>query len=85
MAINPSLCPKLPYDPVRDFTLITPVVHYYYVIAAHGSLAPNNEKELVAAARAKPGTRRTRDDGTASRRGRHTRRAPLARMLRLTG
>ncbi len=54
MSINPYIYPKLPYDPVRDFAPITPVVNFSYVIAAHPSLPANSLKELIDLAKAKP-------------------------------
>jgi tripartite-type tricarboxylate transporter receptor subunit TctC len=55
LSINPWIFPKLPYDPLRDFAPITPVVYFPYVIAAHPSLAANSVTELIALAKAKPG------------------------------
>ncbi|HEY6255655.1 MAG TPA: tripartite tricarboxylate transporter substrate binding protein [Xanthobacteraceae bacterium] len=56
LAINPSLYPKMPYDPLKDFALISlvatqPLVAVVSIKSRHGSLA-----ELVAAAKAKPST-----------------------------
>jgi len=52
--INPAMG-KLPYDPLNDFTAITYMAQSQNVISAHPSFAVNSIKELVAAARAKPG------------------------------
>lgn len=52
--INPALG-KLPYDPLKDFTAITYMAQSQNVISAHPSFAVGSVKELVAAARAKPG------------------------------
>lgn len=52
--INPAMG-KLPYDPLNDFTAITYMAQSQNVISAHPSFAVSSIKELVAAARAKPG------------------------------
>ena len=54
-AINASLYPRLPFDPVKDFTPLTMVSTSPSVLVAHPSLAANNVAELVALAKAKPG------------------------------
>ena len=54
LSINPQVRRNLPYDVLRDFAPITPVVYFPYVIAAHPSLAANNMNELIALAKAKP-------------------------------
>jgi tripartite-type tricarboxylate transporter receptor subunit TctC len=66
LSINPQVYPKLPYDAARDFSPITPVVYFPYVIAAHPSLPVNSITELLALARAKPGTIKYSTPGTAS-------------------
>ena len=53
--INATLYPKLPYDPVADFTPLTQLVTSSSVLVAHPSLPVANAKELVAYARARPG------------------------------
>jgi len=54
-AINASLYPRLPFDPVKDFTPLTLVSTSPSVLVAHPSLPANNVAELVALAKAKPG------------------------------
>ena len=54
-SINASLYPRLPFDPVKDFTPLTMVSTSPSVLVAHPSLAANNVAELVALAKAKPG------------------------------
>ena len=66
MSINPHVVKKLPYDPLRDFAPVTPAVYFPYVIAAHPSLPANSIKELIALAKAKPGTIKYSTPGTAS-------------------
>jgi tripartite-type tricarboxylate transporter receptor subunit TctC len=53
--INATLYPKLPYDPVADFTPLTQLVTSSSVLVAHPSLPVANANELVAYARARPG------------------------------
>jgi tripartite-type tricarboxylate transporter receptor subunit TctC len=54
--VNPSVRSKLPYEPLEDFTGLTRLVSTAMVIAAHPSVPAKNVKELVALARANPGT-----------------------------
>ena len=53
--VNPGLRDKLPYDSIRDFTPITLVASSPLVFVANPSLGVGSIKELVAAAKAKPG------------------------------
>ena len=55
IAINPSVFPKLPVDPLRDLVAVAQVVDVPGVLVAHPSFAPNTVKELVAFAKANPG------------------------------
>jgi len=55
MSILPSLYPKLPYDPVRDFAPISLVAISPQLVVAHPSLPVKNIKELIALAKAHPG------------------------------
>ena len=55
-AINVSLFSKLPYDPVRDFAPIALIATAPYIVAVHPSVQANSIKELIALAKAKPGT-----------------------------
>ena len=54
-AINASLYPHLPFDPVKDFTPLTMVSTSPSVLVAHPKLPANNVGELIALAKAKPG------------------------------
>jgi tripartite-type tricarboxylate transporter receptor subunit TctC len=54
-AINPGLLKQLPYDPVADFAPITIVADSPLVFVAHPSLGVSSIKELIAAAKARPG------------------------------
>lgn len=55
LAINPGLYPKLPYDPIRDFAPITKLVVVTQTLVVTPSFPAKSVKELVAAAKAKPG------------------------------
>lgn len=52
---NVLLYRKLPYDPRKDFALISMTTVLPYAIATHPSFPPNSVKELVAFAKARPG------------------------------
>ncbi len=56
LVINPGLFSKLPYDAAKDFAPITIVATSPLVFAVHPSVPASNVKELVALAKAKPGT-----------------------------
>ncbi len=53
---NPSLYAKLPYDPEKSFTPISGLVLINHALILHPSVAANNVKDLLAAAKAKPST-----------------------------
>jgi tripartite-type tricarboxylate transporter receptor subunit TctC len=54
-AINPAMHPKLPYDPIRDFTAISMVAMVPNVMVVHPSIPVKTVNEFVAYARARPG------------------------------
>jgi len=54
-SINASLYPRLPFDPVKDFTPLTMVSTSPSVLVAHPSLPAKNVAELVALAKIQPG------------------------------
>jgi tripartite-type tricarboxylate transporter receptor subunit TctC len=66
LAISPTLYKTLPYDPVRDFAPITMGVVLSNILVAHPSLPAANVKELLALARAKPGTINYSSSGNAT-------------------
>jgi tripartite-type tricarboxylate transporter receptor subunit TctC len=53
---NPSLYKKVPYDPVKDFEPVSLMALGPNVLVVHPSLQVHSVKELIAAAKAKPGT-----------------------------
>ncbi len=66
LAIAPSLQPKMPYDPVKDFAPITQPASSPNVLTAHPSVPARNLKELLALAKAKPGQVSFASTGVAS-------------------
>ena len=55
MAVNVSLFPKMPFDPVKDFTPVTKLVTVPNMLTAHPSLPARTIPELVAYVKANPG------------------------------
>src|SRR4249920_2866766 len=53
--VNPSLYPKLSYDPVKGFTPISGLVTINQALIANPALPVQNVKELIALAKQKPG------------------------------
>lgn len=54
-AINPAMHPKLPYDPIRDFTAISMVAMVPNVMVVHPSIPVRTVSDFLAYARARPG------------------------------
>ena len=54
-AINPTLYKKIPFDPVKDFTMISQLGRTTTVLVVHPSLPVKNVKEFIALAKARPG------------------------------
>ena len=54
-AINASLYPSLPFDPIKDFTPLTMVSSSPSILVAHPSLPVKNVADLVKLAKEKPG------------------------------
>ncbi len=65
-AVSAATFAKLPYDPVRDFSPITPLGMAVSLLAVTPSLPANSVKELVALAKAKPGQLTFASAGTGS-------------------
>lgn len=64
--INPALYKKLPYDPIRDFSPITQLSRFPNMIGAHPSLPAKTMAEMIALAKAKPGTLNYASAGTGT-------------------
>lgn len=56
MTFNPDMYGRLPYDPAKDFTAVTMLVSDPLVFAVHPSVPATSIKELIALAKAKPGS-----------------------------
>jgi tripartite-type tricarboxylate transporter receptor subunit TctC len=54
-AVNPSLYPKMPFDPVKDFEPVSLVAIVPNVLVLHPSVKANTIPELIALAKAQPG------------------------------
>lgn len=63
-ALNVALYRKLPYDPVRDFAHVILAARAPNVLVAHPALPAKNVKELIALAKARPGTLNYSSSGT---------------------
>jgi tripartite-type tricarboxylate transporter receptor subunit TctC len=64
IAINPSVYPGMPFDPVKDFTPVIMVSYSPHVLAVHPSVPATSVKELVAYAKANPGKLNFANSGT---------------------
>jgi tripartite-type tricarboxylate transporter receptor subunit TctC len=53
--VNPSLYPKLNYDPIKDFTPITGLVIINHALILNPSVPAQNVRELIELAKKKPG------------------------------
>ncbi len=65
-AVNPSLFPKLPYDPMKDFAPVTLITATPFMLGVHPSVAANSVTEFVAIARNKPGSLNYGSSGAGS-------------------
>src|SRR5437763_6850287 len=65
-AINPAIYPSLPFDPVKDFTLITNLVNLPSLLIVHPSVPAANAQELIALAKKKPGSLQYSSAGSGS-------------------
>ncbi len=55
MAVNPYIYKSLPYDPMRDFTIIARTNDFPLWLLTHPALPVKNVKDLIALAQSKPG------------------------------
>jgi tripartite-type tricarboxylate transporter receptor subunit TctC len=53
--INPSINPKVPYDPVKDFSPVSVIGVSPMFLFVHPAFEAKNVKELIALAKAQPG------------------------------
>lgn len=54
--VNPHMYKNLPFDPVKDFIAVTNVASGPQLLVVHPSVPANSVAELIALAKAKPGT-----------------------------
>jgi tripartite-type tricarboxylate transporter receptor subunit TctC len=80
MAINPSIYPKFPVRPVRDFTAVTQVVDVPVGLAAHPSVPVKNMKEFIAFAKLQKGKLNYGSAGAGS-----TGRLEMEQFMKLAG
>jgi tripartite-type tricarboxylate transporter receptor subunit TctC len=66
LAVNPSLYPKLGYDPIRDFAPITLFAKVPNILVVHPSVPVKTLQELLAVGRTKPGTLNYASGGSGS-------------------
>ena len=65
ITVNPSLY-KLPYDPIRDFAPVSLVYSTSSILAVNASVPAKSVRELVALARAQPGSLTFASGGSGS-------------------
>ena len=56
LAVNPSIYPNLSYDPIKNFAPVAWVARVPNVLVVHPSVKATTTAELIALARANPGT-----------------------------
>ena len=56
LAISPSIFPTLPFDPVKDFAPVIMVAYSPHLLAVQSRVPAKDVKELIALAKAKPGS-----------------------------
>lgn len=54
LAINPALYPKLPFQPLKDFTPISTLVTFTYLLVVNANVKADSVAELIALAKAQP-------------------------------
>jgi len=54
MGINPSIYPKMPYDPVRDFAPVSLIAASSLIVVVHPSVPARSVRELIALSKARP-------------------------------
>lgn len=55
-AMNPAVYPNLPFDSEKDFAPVTMILWQPYLLSVHPSLPVTSVKQLIALAKAKPGS-----------------------------
>ncbi len=65
-AINPTLYPKLNYDPLKDFAYVTNIARVPGIVVVHPSVPAKNARDLIALAKAHPNQLRHGSTGSGS-------------------
>ena len=55
LSVNPHVYKNLPYDPLRDFTIIARVIDFPLLLLVHPSLPVKNVREFIALSKSRPG------------------------------
>lgn len=55
LAANPSIFAKLPFDPIKDFAPVTPIVFQSLLLVLHPSVPARNVQEFIALAKSGAG------------------------------
>jgi tripartite-type tricarboxylate transporter receptor subunit TctC len=66
LTVSPYIYSKLPYDPVKDFAPITVLAAVPNVLVVHPSVGVKSLRELIALAKARPGTLNYASPGNGS-------------------
>jgi tripartite-type tricarboxylate transporter receptor subunit TctC len=66
LSINPGMFAKMPYDPVRDFAPVSIVASMPFFVTVNPQVEAKNLKELIALAKARPGTLNFGSPGSGS-------------------
>jgi tripartite-type tricarboxylate transporter receptor subunit TctC len=64
--LAPLILPKVPYEPLKDFAPVAMLVQSPQVLVVHPSVPANSVRELVALAKAKPGSLNFASVGTGT-------------------
>ena len=66
LTVSPYIYSKLPYDPVKDFAPVTVLAAVPNVLVVHPSVGVKSLRELIALAKARPGTLNYASPGNGS-------------------
>jgi len=64
--VNPSIYPRVGYDPIKDFTPISLIAKQYNALVVHPSVPARTVRELVALAKSRPGKMTYASSGNGS-------------------
>jgi len=66
LVVNPSMFAKLPFDVEKDLTPVSLIAAAPYILVSHPALPAKSLKEMIALAKAKPGTIKYSSAGNGS-------------------